>query len=393
MLASAAAPARNLPDQSNKSPAIGPIKITTITKMLPGADSPICRRLCAIPWMMFTTRCASTMAAAHRFMRTGSRLFCLSEESWARTIHNIAIPALWAPATLLYFRGMADLSKLVRTSKVATNGIHLHIAEAGPPDGPLVLLLHGFPEFWYSWRNQIPPLAERGFHVVAPDLRGYNLSDKPEGVAAYDLDQLAADVAGLADHFGREKFAVAGHDWGGAVAWWLAGLQPARVARLAALNAPHPAVWIEAMRNDPVQKRKSSYVRMFQLPYLPELLIGINKGALAKGFRDSTRPDAFTTDDLARYRETWAQPGALTATINYYRAVLKKPLRPASEYRIAPPTLIIWGKRDAYAIPALAETSRLLCSNGRIEYLEQATHWVQHDEPDRVTALLADFFK
>src|SRR5215471_9122857 len=126
---------------------------------------------------------------------------------------------------------MADLTSLVRTSKVPTNGINLHIAEAGPPDAPLVLLLHGFPEFWYSWRNQIQPLADRGFHVVAPDLRGYNLSDKPEGIASYDLDQLAADVAGIASHFSRERFAIAGHDWGAAVAWWLASSQPERVER------------------------------------------------------------------------------------------------------------------------------------------------------------------
>ena len=286
----------------------------------------------------------------------------------------------------------SDLDQLVRTSRVATNGIHLHIAEAGSPDAPLVLLLHGFPEFWYSWRNQILPLAERGFHVVAPDLRGYNLSDKPEGVASYDLDQLAADVAGLADHFGRETCAVAGHDWGAAVAWWLASSQPQRVERLAILNAPHPAVWLDAIRNDPVQKRKSSYVRIFQMPVVPELLLRMGGyKALAKGFRDSTRPDAFTAADLTRYREAWAQPGALTATVNYYRSVWKKPVRAPVEYRITSPTLIIWGKRDAYAMPALAEASCRLCSDCHIEYLDQATHWVQHDEPERVTALLADF--
>jgi pimeloyl-ACP methyl ester carboxylesterase len=289
---------------------------------------------------------------------------------------------------------MVDLSKLVRTSRVQSNGVNLHIVEAGAPDGPLVLLLHGFPEFWYSWRNQIEPLAERRFHVVAPDMRGYNLSDKPDGIASYDLDELAKDVAGLADHFGRERFAVAGHDWGAAVAWWLAGMYSLRVERLAILNAPHPTVWLDAMRNDPVQKRKSTYVRLFQMSWLPEFLIKLGGyKALARGFRDSIRPDAFTEADLARYREAWAQPGALTATINYYRAVWRKPVGPPSEYRIEPPTLIVWGKRDIYSKPELAEASCRLCANCRIEYLEQATHWVQHDEPDRVTALLADFLK
>ena len=128
---------------------------------------------------------------------------------------------------------MAELREIVRFSRIATNGIHLHVAEAGPHGGPLVVLLHGFPEFWYSWRNQIVPLAERGFHVVAPDQRGYNLSDKPPGIGSYDLDQLVADVVGLADHFRHQTFAVVGHDWGASVGWWLAGRHANRVRRLA----------------------------------------------------------------------------------------------------------------------------------------------------------------
>ncbi|HVV47486.1 MAG TPA: alpha/beta hydrolase, partial [Bryobacteraceae bacterium] len=211
-----------------------------------------------------------------------------------------------------------------RFSLIATNGVTLHVAEAGPAGGPLVFLLHGFPEFWYSWRNQIDPLAQRGFHVVAPDQRGYNLSDKPRGVESYDLDKLAADIAGLADHYGRKTFMVAGHDWGAAIGWWMAGRYPERVRRLAALNAPHPAVWLEAMRDNPVQRRKSAYVQFFRIPYLPEWLIGLDRAkALAKGFRDSVRPGAFTEEDLAQYRKAWARPGTLTATLNYYRAALK----------------------------------------------------------------------
>jgi pimeloyl-ACP methyl ester carboxylesterase len=287
---------------------------------------------------------------------------------------------------------MVELKSIVRFSRVPTNGIQLHIAEAGSSDGPLLFLLHGFPEFWYGWRNQIAPLADGGFHVVAPDQRGYNLSDKPKGVAPYDLDHLADDIAGLADHFGQKTFTVVGHDWGAAAGWWLAGRYAGRVRRLAALNAPHPAIWVDAMRRDPVQKRKSIYVRFFQMPYLPELLIGMNRSsALAKGFRASTRPDAFTEADLKQYQSAWAQAGALTSMINYYRAVLRKPLGTPAEYRIECPTLLIWGRRDAYAKPELAEASIRLCAEGRIEYFDQATHWVQHDEPERVTELLASF--
>jgi pimeloyl-ACP methyl ester carboxylesterase len=289
---------------------------------------------------------------------------------------------------------MTNVQELVRFSRIATNGIHLHVAEAGPPDGPLVFLLHGFPEFWYGWRNQIEPLAEHGFHVVVPDQRGYNLSDKPHGIASYDLDQLAADVAGLADQFGQETFAVAGHDWGASVGWWLAGQHPQRVRRLAVLNAPHPAVWLEAMRNNPDQKRRSSYVRFFQVPYFPEFLIGLDRSrTLAKVFRDSTRPEAFTKADLERYRIAWSQPGTLTATINYYRALLKKPLKSSTQYRISCPTLVIWGKLDAYAVPELAEASVRLCDDGRIAHLDKSSHWVQHDEPEKVLILLLEFLK
>ena len=202
-----------------------------------------------------------------------------------------------------------DITETVRFSRVATNGIELHIAEAGPAEGPLVFLLHGFPEFWYGWRNQIPALAENGFRVIAPDQRGYNLSDKPDGVSNYDLDRLAADIVGLADHFKRDSFNVVGHDWGAAVGWWLAGKYAPRVQRLAVLNAPHPAVWVDAMRNDPVQKRKSSYVRFFQLPFLPEFCSAGQLCSSGERLQDSIRTGAFTDLDLERYRNAWSQPG------------------------------------------------------------------------------------
>ena len=271
-------------------------------------------------------------------------------------------------------------------SRIRTNGIVLNVAEAGPSDGPLVFLLHGFPEFWYGWRNQIEPLSARGFHVVAPDQRGYNLSDKPSGVGSYDLDQLAEDIAGLADHFRQERFAVVGHDWGGTVGWWLAGRHAGRARQLVVLNAPHPAVWLDAMRHDPAQRRMSRYVRFFQIPYLPEFLLALNRyDALARGFRDCIRKDAFAVADLKEYQRAWAQPRALTSMINYYRAILRKALLGPAEYRITCPTVVIWGKRDRYASPGLAEASLRLCADGRILYFDDSTHWVQHDEPQRVT--------
>ena len=285
---------------------------------------------------------------------------------------------------------IADLRFSHRTS----NGVTLHVAEAGPADGSPTFLLHGFPEFWFGWRQQIAALAAAGLRVVVPDQRGYNKSDKPRAVAAYDLDRLAEDVTGLADALGADTFDIVGHDWGGSVGWWVASRQPARVRRFAVLNAPHPAVWKDAMRNDPAQRRLSRYVSAFRLPWLPELLLrsGNFKG-LADALRQATRADAFSAADLAQYRAAWAMPGALSGMINYYRSLLAKDMPLDAMPRVPVPTRIIWGKRDKFGLPSLAEASLRLCDHGELMYLDDATHWVQHDEPARVNALLLEFLR
>jgi len=157
-----------------------------------------------------------------------------------------------------------------------TNGVRLHVVEAGPEDGPLVLLLHGFPEFWYGWHRQIAPLAAAGFRVAVPDQRGYGLSDKPKKIRAYNLDDLALDIVGLIDALGREKAHVAAHDWGGAVGWWLALKHAERLERLALLNIPHPLVLERALWRSAKQRKKSSYMFWFQLPWLPEYALRRN---------------------------------------------------------------------------------------------------------------------
>jgi epoxide hydrolase 4 len=279
----------------------------------------------------------------------------------------------------------------VRFTRRAGKGVSLHLAEAGPEAGPIVLLLHGFPEFWYGWRHQIAALAAAGYRVIAPDQRGYNLSDRPKGVAAYDLDRLAEDVIALADGLGQTKLRVIGHDWGGLVAWWLATRHPDRLERFAALAAPHPAIWVDAMRNHPVQRRKSSYVRAFRLPWLPELLIRRgNFQALAVALREGKRPEACSGADLDRYRAAWAMPGAPTAMVNWYRALLARAWDRQSIGRITVPALIVWGNEDKYGVRDLVERSLALCDNATAEYLD-ASHWLQHDDPERVNALLLDF--
>ena len=270
-------------------------------------------------------------------------------------------------------------------------GPRLHVAMAGPVDGPLVVLLHGFPEFWYGWRRQIAALAEAGLRVVAPDQRGYNLSDKPAGIAAYRLDTLAADVASLAAALGRERFAVVGHDWGGVVSWQVAARFPERVTRAAILNAPHPATLRPYARRHPSQLTKSWYVAFFQLPALPELALRADGfWALRRVLRRTSRPGAFSDPDFAHYREAWAQPGALTASLNWYRALrLGTGGPPAGRVRV--PVRVIWGDRDAFLDRGLAEAGAALCDDCEVFHLPGATHWVQHEQPGEVNRLLLDF--
>jgi pimeloyl-ACP methyl ester carboxylesterase len=271
--------------------------------------------------------------------------------------------------------------------------VRIHYVEAG--QGPLVVLLHGFPEFWFSWRLQIPALAAAGFRVVAPDMRGYNLSSRPSKVAAYDTDRLADDVRGLIRELGAERAHLAGHDWGAAAAWITAMNHPEVVERLAILNVPHPRRMLQGLRT-PRQLAKSWYILFFQLPWLPEL------SARARGwwgwrrlFEREARPGAYTPEDIERYVEAWSQPGAPTAMLNYYRAALRQSPRRA-EARIRPveaPTIVIWGQRDLHLGAELAEPERADVPNlERVVRLPEASHWVHQDEPERVNELLVEFF-
>jgi pimeloyl-ACP methyl ester carboxylesterase len=281
----------------------------------------------------------------------------------------------------------------MRDAYAALGEVRLHYVEAG--EGPLVVLLHGFPEFWFGWRAQIDGLAAAGLRVVAPDMRGYNLSSRPAGVAAYDLDRLAGDVRDLVRERGAERAFVAGHDWGGAVAWATAMNHPEVVGKLAILNAPHPRRFLEEVRR-PVQLARSWYMLAFQLPWLPERLVQADRWRVFRyGFEHDARPGAFTAEDIERYVEAWSQPGAATAAINYYRALLRQSPKRA-EARILPvsaPTRVIWGEHDRHLGAALAEPHRADVPNlERVIRLPDASHWVQHDEPERVTQLLAEFF-
>jgi pimeloyl-ACP methyl ester carboxylesterase len=283
---------------------------------------------------------------------------------------------------------------------VKTNDINLHVMIDGPENGTSVVLLHGFPEFHYGWRKQVPALVDAGLRVIVPDQRGYNLSDKPKGISAYGVNTLARDVIGLFDHFGIQKARLAGHDWGAAVAWTVALKYPQRVEKLAILNVPHPDVMTRFVLNDPAQRRKSWYIFFFQIPYYVEWILSMrNYANLERMLTRSGRKHTFTQADLVEYKKAWSQKGALTGMLNWYRAAVRSGLRYAFRRKNLParrvkvPTLMLWGKRDIALSVDMLQPSIELCDQGRFVLFDKATHWVQHDEPDEVNKQLIGFLR
>jgi len=274
---------------------------------------------------------------------------------------------------------------------VYTNGVRLHCVEAG--HGPPVVLLHGFPEFWYSWRHQIPALAQAGFRAVAPDLRGYNQSDKPPGVESYRPELLAQDVVGLIESLGPSPAVVVGHDWGGILGWLVTMRRPDLVQKLIVLNAPHPATFATEVRHAR-QFLRSWYAFFFQLPWLPEAALRFQNFGLVRHAlrRQTVRPGAFTPDDIRRYREALARPGALTAAINYYRAAFRYRRETARLYRpVRGPILVIWGERDAAMTPHVLDGLAAWAPDARVLRLPDASHWVQNDAPEAVNQVILAF--
>jgi epoxide hydrolase 4 len=260
--------------------------------------------------------------------------------------------------------------------------------------GPLVILLHGFPEFWYSWRNQIPALASAGYRAVAPDMRGYNLSDKPKGVRPYQLQHLTGDVAALIHHLGEERAIIGGHDWGGAVAWSFAAAYPALLDRLLIFNVPHPERMKRGLRTLR-QLIKSSYMGAFQAPFFPELAFrALDFRAFRETLRrDPVQPGAFTDSDIDRYVEALRRPYALTAGINYYRASARNPasLFATVARPVDRPVQVIWGEQDRYLGRELAVPNPRWVPNARVTFIPDASHWVQNDCPERVNELILRF--
>jgi len=274
--------------------------------------------------------------------------------------------------------------------------VRLSVLEAGDPAGEPVVLLHGFPELSHSWRHQLPALAEAGYHAVAPDLRGYGASDRPTAVEAYAAKALVGDVAGLIRALGHESAHVVGHDWGGSLAWGLAGNAPGAVRSLAILNAPQGPVSARLRREDAGQRAKSWYMLLFQFPGVAEAWLSDDDFANLRGFVfDTAPPAAFPPEERQVYVDALRRDGALTAALNWYRANMPPSswLRdPPDPPEITVPTLIIWGEGDAYMGTELLErTAATVTGPLRVERLPGVSHWVQQEVPDRVNELLLGF--
>lgn len=275
---------------------------------------------------------------------------------------------------------------------IETNGVRLHTVVAGPEDGELVVLLHGFPEFSYGFHHQMEELAASGYRVVVPDQRGYHLSDKPEQIEDYTINKLSDDIAGLIEAFGETSAIVIGHDWGGAVAWHLAASKPDYVKKLIAINIPHPTAMPRVFMKNPLQWLKSSYMAFFQLPEVPEKLMAANDfESMKQAMKGTARPDAFTDQELERYKDAWSQPGALTGMLNWYRAIRKGSLLQMPKAPLRMPVRIIWGLGDQFLSPMLATESLKFCENAELVWVGEATHWVHHEQPEIVNRLIKEF--
>lgn len=288
----------------------------------------------------------------------------------------------------------------LRHEKVDCGGVKLHCAIAGDMRGetarPLMLFLHGFPEYWAMWRPMLEHFGARGWCAAAPDLRGYNLSDKPAAVEAYRAKHLMADVLALAGHYTKDKFVLVAHDWGGAVAWGVAIQHPERLSKLVMLNSPHPYLFWRELCNNPAQQKASEYMRFFRLEKAERVLSENGYARLLGAFSD--------LDEGARKAlvEAWSQPGALTGGLNYYRAspmvppsaddpgAKKLQLKP-EDFMVRVPTLVLWGDRDTALLPGLLEGLGQCVPDLKVVRSPDASHWIVHEKPGLICSEIEKF--
>jgi epoxide hydrolase 4 len=272
---------------------------------------------------------------------------------------------------------------------IQTNGVNLHYVTQG--EGPLMLMLHGFPEFWYSWRHQISEFA-KDYKVVAVDLRGYNDSDKPADKEAYVMAEFVGDIKGIVKGLGYQDCVLVGHDWGGAIAWNFAYAHPEMVQKLIVLNLPHPAKFAQGLQN-PQQLLRSSYMLLFQLPLVPEMLIQFNDfQMLETAFSGmAIRKSTFSEEDINAYKDAFAKRGALTAALNYYRNLFEQGLTQQNWGVLDVPTLMIWGESDTALGKELTYGTEKYVRDLKIQYIPNCSHWVQQEQPEIVNRYMREF--
>lgn len=283
------------------------------------------------------------------------------------------------------------MNKKIHFEFIQTNGMKLHVARAGNPQDPLVIFLHGFPEFWISFRRQVDAVVDAGYQVMLPDQRGFNLSSKPWRIGSYKLDKMAGDVIGLIDHAGKEKAYVVGHDWGAAVTWFLGSTFPDRLHKIVTLNVPHNSVMRKFMFTNKEQRKRSQYMYDFQWPLVPQFKLRQNDfNNLVKTIQASSIEGTFSDSDMDEYKSSWKQRRAIPCMLNWYRASFRRKLKMPNR-QIVIPNLIIWGEGDKFLMKEMAEASLKYCDQGTLEYISDATHWVQHEKPELVSKLIVDF--
>jgi pimeloyl-ACP methyl ester carboxylesterase len=274
------------------------------------------------------------------------------------------------------------------------NGVRLHYATAG--QGTLILFVHGFPEFWYAWREQLAEFG-RDHQAVAVDMRGYNLSSKPEELAAYLLPTLVEDLRSLADHLGHKRFVLVGHDWGGVVAWAFAMSHPERLEQLIIINAPHPLIFQRELQLNPAQQEASRYILRFQSPDVEQVLLANDCAVLVEMvLGNDLRNGHITEADREAYLEAWTRPGALTGGLNYYRANRTGASAPPPAFPPRPidvPTLVIWGMRDTALLPGNLDGLDQYVRKLTVERVAEVDHWIVHQQPARVNASIRAFLR
>jgi len=320
------------------------------------------------------------------------------------------------PAEFLYLKPRPEPPEVLRRGEFRHNflqlydgKIRLHYVEAGDPKKPLLLFLHGFPEFWYSWRHQLRAF-QNDFHVVAIDMRGYGESSKPKGIDEYSIPNLVEDIRQVISILGKGKTNLVAHDWGGIISWRFVSLYPEMVEKFIVLNSPHSQAYQDRLRSGFGQWLMSWYMYAFQVPYLPEIALRANDmrmliSMISKPPMGCTDPNALKEEDIEAWKYTFQQPGAMTPPINYYRSMIPRLLKGApptgaaeqnvgkkkTSDLIQPPTLIIWGTADAALEKEMANGSIKYCQNATVRLIEGASHWVQQDRPELCNQYMREF--